>query len=332
MKATVSAEWSYRGLPAVVLDNGLIRIVVLPTLGGKVWDLHDLRTGRQFLWHHPRIGAAPVSFGSTFDDVFHGGWDELFPNDLPETLAGEPYPDHGEVWALPWSWAIIDDGDEIGVDLSVRTPISACTLTKSLRIKDGEASLHIRQRLSNDSSRDLPFMWKQHLAVAVEGDARIDLPATSVYVEDFGAQRGPLTGTTYTWPHAVDASGESHDMRRTLPQSSGVAEFQYATELSDGWCAITHADGTGIALAFDREVFSSCWTFASYGGWRDLQVAILEPCTGYPVSVSDGVSAGTQRILPAGAVIETDLTAVVYSGLASVTSVSIDGGIAGEAR
>jgi hypothetical protein len=61
-------------------------------------------------------------------------------------------------------------------------------------------------------------------------------------------------------------------------------------------------------------------------------VAILEPCTGYPVSVSDGVSAGTQRILPAGAVIETDLTAVVYSGLASVTSVSIDGGIAGEAR
>src|SRR5579875_2969936 len=30
-------------LPAIVLDNGVLRATVLPTLGGRVWSLRDLR-------------------------------------------------------------------------------------------------------------------------------------------------------------------------------------------------------------------------------------------------------------------------------------------------
>jgi hypothetical protein len=94
-----------------------------------------------------------------------------------------------------------------------------------------------------------------------------------------------------------------------------VNEFQYATELSEGWCALTHTiDRIGFALRFDRSIFSSCWLFATYGGWRDLYTVVLEPCTGYPVSVSEGVRTGTHRILKAGETVECDVTALVFKG------------------
>jgi hypothetical protein len=104
MSLTVSADWSFRGLQALVLDNGLVRVVILPELGGKIWELRDLTTGRQFLWQNPRIQPTKVQFAAGYDDQFFGGWDELFPNDVPEALRGEEFPDHGETWTLAWQW------------------------------------------------------------------------------------------------------------------------------------------------------------------------------------------------------------------------------------
>lgn len=331
MSLSVSSDWSYRGLQAIVLDNGRLRIVVLPELGGKVWELHDLASGRQLLWHHPRLTPRPVPFASGYDDVFFGGWDELFPNDVPEVVADEPYPDHGEIWTLPWSWSVESSSDAVSVTLSVSTPISTCTLTKKITLGKGDTHLRVSSSVTNLGGSDLPFMWKQHLAMNVDSPARIDMPAGDVLLGDFGSPRAGAAGEAYAWPYLVDGVGVAHDMRHTLPQSSGASEFQYATALSAGWCALTQADGTGLGLAFDPEVFRSVWTFASYGGWRGLQVAILEPCTGYPISLADGIATGTHQVLPAGSTISTSLTAAVFSGLSGVSSVSPNGTVMGVA-
>ena len=324
MSTRVSSEWTFRGLQALILDNGLVRVVVLPELGGKIWELQDLTSGRQFLWHNPRVQPGKVPFGAAYDDVFFGGWDELFPNDVPEVIAGEAYPDHGETWTLPWRWVIVDSGGSVSLHLEVSTPISACILRRTLTLDAGERHLRISEGIENLSSNDLPFMWKQHLALAVDKVARIDLPAVDVLMGDFGKPRAGEVGQVYQWPYLADGDGSTHDMRLTLPRESRRSEFQYATTLSAGWCSLTHGDGTGLALKFDPQVFRSCWTFASYGGWRDLQVAILEPCTGYPITVAEGQAAGTHQMLPAGGTVSTHLVAVLFDGLSSVTNVTED--------
>jgi len=72
------------------------------------------------------------------------------------------------------------------------------------------------------------------------------------------------------------------------------------------------AERTGLRLSWDRADVPSCWLFASYGGgWRGLDVLVLEPCTGYPLSVAEGVSAGTHQVLPARATKQWRLTAEV---------------------
>jgi galactose mutarotase-like enzyme len=328
--ARVSTDWSFNGVQALVLENGRLRVVVLPELGGKVWQVTDLRTGRDLLWQNPRLTARPVPFGSSYDDQFFGGWDELFPNDLAEEIAGEPYPDHGELWAAPWQWHIEEQGPEqVRVTLSLATAISACRITKTLTLAAGEPRLRLSWRIENESGQELPYLWKQHVAVPVTEPATLSMGARSMYVEGFGNPRAGGEGSRYEWPHLVDDAGESHDMRPTLPPDSRVAEFQYATELDDGWCAVTYADGSGIGLAFDDQVFRSCWTFASYGGWRAHEVLVLEPCTGYPVSVNDGIAADTHQVLPAGGALETELVMVAYEAMADVTGIDRDGCLQG---
>lgn len=330
MSTRVSDNWRFNGIQALVLENGRLRVVVLPDLGGKVWQITDLRAGRDLLWHNPRSRARSVPFGSVYDDVFFGGWDELFPNDVPEELAGEPYPDHGELWASSWDWRIDRAGpDSVSVTLSLQTPISACQLTKTLTLADGDPALRVAWRIENRGGQDLPYLWKQHVAVPVSEPAALAMGAREMYLEGFGNPRAGSEGTRYQWPHLTDEAGTSHDMRRTLAGTSRVSEFQYATELDAGWCSVTYPDGSGIGLAFDAQVFRSCWTFASYGGWRAHEVLILEPCTGYPISVTDGVAAGTHQVLPAGEVLETELLMVAYEGMAEVEGINLDGSVKG---
>jgi len=315
----VSAEGSRYGLQTLVLDNERIHIVMIPELGGRIWQVTDLATGRDLLWHNPHVAPHRVPFGAVYDDVFFGGWDELFPNDMPERLAGAAYPDHGELWASPWSWQLDNAGTEhVQVSLGFRTPISGCVLTKRLSLDTNAPHLRVSWRIENLTDTDLPFLWKQHLAVPSSAGATIGLGAREMYLDDFGTPRAGGLGTRYTWPYLIDADGRRHDMSRMPDRAARVAEFQYSTELDRGWCAVTSPDGSGIGLAFDRDVFRSCWTFASYGGWRSHEVVILEPCTGYPISVTDGVAAGTHQVLPAGALIETAVTMVVYESLAEV--------------
>jgi hypothetical protein len=314
MTVRVSTDWSYRGLQAVVLENERVRVVVLPELGGKIWQLTALRAGRDLLWHNPRLHARTIPFGSVYDDMFLGGWDELFPNDVPEELAGEPYPDHGELWASPWSWAVERDPQEVRVTLELQAPVSACSIVKTLTLRAGEASLSIRTRITNPTARSLPYLWKQHLAMPTREPATIGLGAASMLMADFGSPRAGGPGDRYAWPEHRADDGTVTDMSSTLPRESRVSEFQYATDLTEGRCSVTYADGTGLELHFDREVFRSCWIFASYGGWREHEVVVLEPCTGYPVSVQDGVAAGTHQILEPGGCVETELTALVLDG------------------
>lgn len=310
--AAVDTSWSLRGLQAVVLRNEHLTAVVLPELGGKVWEVHDRLSGRQLLWHHPRLGPGRVPFGSTYDDVFHGGWDELFPNDVPEVLAGEAYPDHGELWASAWEWRTDAPGPDgvASVTLRLATPISACTFAKTISLAPGARELTVAVDLVNGSGTDLPFLWKQHLALAVSAGARVDLGAGEMLIGDFGTPRAGAAGATYTWPELV-VEGVAHDMRPVLPHESRVCEFQYATTVHEGWCELAHADGTTVRLSFDPGVFASCWLFSSYGGWRDLDVAVLEPCTGHPISVVDGVAQGTHRVLRAGEQLSTSMTLAV---------------------
>ncbi|MBB6730661.1 DUF4432 family protein [Cohnella zeiphila] len=331
MTVRVDTDWTYRDLRTVILENDRLKVVIMPELGAKIWQITYKPRGKDLLWQHPRLKPRPLPFHAVYDDQFFGGWDELFPNDMPETIGEEAYPDHGELWTLPWQFAVWQTGpQEASVRLWTETPISNCRVEKTITLRAGEAKLRFRHFIANNGREDLPYLWKLHAAMAVDGDARIDLPAENVYVEEFGKPRIGQTGVTYRWPYATDEEGVRRDMRKALPDSAGVGEFQYAIGMKEGWCAITHAkEKIGFALAYDKRRLPHCWLFASYGGWRGLNTVVLEPCTGYPAGVNDGVRQGTHAVLKPGVPFECEIVAAVFEGLDGVSSVDREGNVAG---
>lgn len=306
------------GTTRLVLSNERLRVVVLPELGGRVWEITHLASGRQLLWHAPGARPTRVPFGADYDDNFAGGWDELYPNDLPERLAGRDYPDHGEAWAAAWDWEVLP-GEDAAVRLWLHGPVSGSRLVRTLRLAPGSSALEVAVEVSNGTGAALPFMHKQHLAADLPPGSRIDLPRARVEIGDFGRPRAGSPGDRFAWPVLETDEGPVD----FAPEPPGAAsELLFASGLDAGWVACTQPDGIGIGLVFDPSDYPACWTFTSWGGWRGLRVAVLEPCTGTGLSVRDGAQRGTHRVLGSDEVMRTGLSCVVYEGLARVTGIS----------
>jgi hypothetical protein len=81
----------------------------------------------------------------------------------------------------------------------------------------------------------------------------------------------------------------------------------------------------GFGMVFDKSIFSVLWLWLVYGGWRSYQQLIIEPWTGYPSRLEDAVAAGRARVLDPGQTLETDVSAILYSGVKSVSALFADG-------
>lgn len=277
----------------IVIGNDVLTAWIVPDMGARIWRLRVNAHSRDLLWNSRTLRPAITPAGSSYDDSFVGGWDELFPNDIPEELGGLTFPDHGELWSARWAVAA-RSRDGSSAEFATRGPISGVQVTKRVRLPAGRPAVVVEWRVDHRGDRELPVMWKQHLALPVAEGARILLPESTVTIADFGRPRLPV-GTSYSWP---DGSGV--DMSE-MPRLDGrVSEFQCATGLREGWCGVTYADGLALRLRFDPEIFPAVWTFASYGEWQGEEVLVLEPSTGWSERAGDGPGLGTHRLLKPG--------------------------------
>lgn len=323
----VSSDWSFRGLNSVILENSFLRVVFLPQLGGKIWQITYKPFDAELLWNNPRIAPARLPLNSRYDDVWCGGWDELFPNDEAAAIDGEAYPDHGELWTGEWRAQTFEGAGEVSVVLSFLTPISSIQIEKVVTLRAGEPQLHFRHTFTNTGGAAFPFLWKLHPAFAVSPKHRIDFPPMKVLLDP--AFAGTLCGasTPFEWPYA-----SLDDKRVDLRRIPGIEErqlyFFYGADMKEGWCALTNTEsGLACGLHFDPTVLNSCWLFASYGGWRNYNVAVLEPCTGYPLNFEAMQSAGRARTLAPGSSLTTEVLFSVQRETYSVGRVHRDGTI-----
>jgi galactose mutarotase-like enzyme len=313
-------------LHALVLENELLRVVVLPETGGRIWQITYKPTSCDLLWNNPSHAPSRLAPGSSYDDNWSGGWDELFPNDEAAQFAGLSLPDHGELWTT--QWAVDSHHPGPGTQellLSCTTPVTRFEFEKYIRLGANASIFTITYKLTNRGDQRFPFLFKLHPAFEVEEGDRIDLPPSHVKLEpEFP---GTLEGSSFEWPHHAQR-GCNLDMRIVPAADSGALHFFYGTGLRDGWCAITRRkQNLSVALKFDTAVFSTCWLFATHGGWKDLNVAVLEPATGYPFRLQSMIENGQAQWLAPGESLSTEVLFAVKPGLKSIGGVDSTGAI-----
>jgi hypothetical protein len=312
------------GLESLRMESPSLHLVVLPEAGAKIWQIHYKPLQADLLWNNPSLTPARQPLDASYDDTWSGGWDELFPNDEGGELLGYNLPDHGELWTGEWHAEVMDRGTP-GLLLRYATPVSHFLVEKTLTLHPSRAVLEVNYKLTNQGTEQFPFLFKLHPAFAVSSHHRIDFPAMKVRREpEFEGTLGaaPLV---FPWPHA-QAGGKVLDLRRVPDVHSGAVHFFYGTDMAGGWCGVTNqATRLSAALRFDPQVFSSCWLFATHGGWRGLNVAVLEPATGYPFNMRAMIDGGQARWLAPGESLETSVLFSVQEGLSSIAGVDADG-------
>lgn len=301
------------GFEAVVLENPRLRAVILPTLGGRVWELHDRVRHRQWIWHREGVPLTTNAPTDAYDDVWTGGWEELFPNDAPGRFEGRDLPDHGAWWTMRWdsSVNVTASAAEVRLTGTTTAPRTHCVKTIALPAETGR--LRISYRIESQEPVPFHFLFKQHLPVAISPSCRLMLPGGAVTPVDpgFGTilpGRGP-----YRWPWA-----DGVDLSRIPPSSMAAREFLYVADLPAAWCGVEdRGAGASLRLDFDAGTTPYLWLFLSYGGWRDCYTAVLEPCTNLPKDLGDAVRAGQSARLESEAGFETVVTVTLGSGEAA---------------
>lgn len=296
------------GVHGLALQTDRLRLTVFPEAGAKILDLVHVPTGEHLLWRNPRVPLRPTYPGAAFDDVWCGGWDELFPTDAPCEIDGNAFHDHGDLWYGPWECQVVeDDGETATVHLRRLTVALPCLMERWMTVRQGSPEVVFRHRLRNLGTQPVPFAWNLHLAHRIGPTSRLHVATDEMHAVP--GQEGRFAGhaTQLSWPVEGDV-----DLTAVLPPEAGVTEWLYAASLREGRCAVTHPErGVGLALAFDRNLFRTVWTWGVYGGWRGHYVLLTEPSTSPPGGLARNVADGTAVWLDAGAVLETDVRATI---------------------
>jgi len=136
------------------------------------------------------------------------------------------YPDHGEVWSIPWislsnhempggkSSSVVEIETESGIEISasykvhgIRFPYS---LEKTITLEDEK--IIISYNAENLSPFPLPFLWAAHALFQLETGMRLVPPDDCD--EIFNALEGKLgkVGDVHTFPETLDSKGNKLDL------------------------------------------------------------------------------------------------------------------------
>lgn len=300
-------------LLAVTLGNDLLRLTILPELGGKLWSIFWEPGQRELLWHHPTLRPQPAYPGAPYDDRFCGGWDELFPSDRAVEIGGVAYPDHGEWWSIPWEWDVAEMADALTLTLRGEGFATPHQAMRRIVLRDGDTAFALHTRIENRSQRDIPYLWRHHPALPVQPGARLDMPGAAVTADP--EDMPWLDPQPFRWPWATLPSGVERDLRPLPDVDSGEVWMLYANELAEGWAEVTYpAEHLTMRFTFDPAQVRTVTTFATFAGWRDLTTILPEAGVGYPADLRAAVAAGTSGILPAGEMVEYEMGVEIITG------------------
>lgn len=150
-------------LDCLVLENGRLRAVIAPTLGGRLLELKDLATGRDLVFRNPVFQPANLA---ALNAWFSGGieWNGLIPGHTPFTcapvFAGVRETEHGPILRLYEFDRIVE-----------------ATWQVDLFLPEGAAVLYAHGRIVNPNAEQRLAYWWTNVAAPMLPGTRVLSPA-----------------------------------------------------------------------------------------------------------------------------------------------------------
>jgi len=319
-------ERRVEGFDALEVDNGYLRALVLPGLGGKILSLVDLRTNREWLARSDRP-LVRRTYAGQYDQYDYSGWDECFPGIgqcfYPEQpWQGIAVPDHGELWTLPWRTEIIDGTLRQSVN-GVHFPYR---FQRRIDFNAGPR-LTIDYVVENYAAYDFKAFWSAHPMLAVTPTSRFRIPeGLRVRVEVSKHQWLGSYLAEHDWPTTLDDQGNEVDLSLIGTAAQDHVDKLFSTRVSEGWGAIfDEANEDFFVFTFRPKDVPFVGVCAIRGRWPtdddSTLIGLIEPCTGWPDRLDVAIDRGEHATIPAGGCLSWQLVLEVGRGQARLQEI-----------
>lgn len=311
--ATYQTEVSADGFEVIRLGNPCLSISVMPQLGGKIYQIVDLRTGRDWLWKNPHIALAHPSPGMDYDrELDTGGWDEILFSVKPCTLGlpgGTHFAigDHGSVVGKPWLniGSGVNTAGQAVCELLAEGQSPHFKLTRKIVLDAVQPRLDIEYSLANTGPTPWPWLWCAHPLFAIESNMRINLQEGQQirFMQDDDTK----PATDQVWPKLAVPGGKNIDLAGIFEESTGPATFcQKLFVRSGGKVNLCTGDGReSFNMMYDPGSVAWLGLWLNKNAWSgcDSEPYLnlgLEPATAPYDKLSDAVRQGHADFLQAG--------------------------------
>ena len=276
MNPTVTRD-RFDGWDHVSLANDRVALRIFPELGGRVASLVDRRNSREWLWSPP---SGQRFFANRPGDSFaaspHVGLDECLPTVAPCTWRGRTLPDHGEIWALPWTVdaAALNAGV---VSMTVDLPITPLRFARSIRLEGN--CVRFDYHLHNFGTQPEDYLWAMHPLFTLHAGDTLELPPDVASLRLECAQGGPSAerGAVWRWPEPFP--GVRLD-RLELPDNAKGYLKAFAMPQVGEVRLRGATPGSSLTIRWDVAANPCLGLWLTRGGYRGWHHLAIEPANG----------------------------------------------------
>ena len=299
-QCTITDKWNYNNMRVIWLENDLIKIGVLVGRGADIFEFRYKPQDLNFLLRLPgdiknpsQVFAQKRDTNNQMEDYYYGGWQETLPNSEPFNYRGASLGQHGEVWGIPWDYAILEDNDEqVSFKCWTRPMRTPLLVEKTLIITKNSPILNIKASVKNEGHTHYDMVWGQHIAFGLpflEDETKININATKMIAEPImDNNRRFKPGIETNWPAAVTVNGQTDDAS-IIPKAgaSPYLDLSYLSGFGEvgKYTIMNTKKQIGFGLEWDASFFKYVWCWQDRYGtldapfWGNAYTVALEPWT-----------------------------------------------------
>jgi hypothetical protein len=287
------------GFDSIHVYTGVLELTLVPELGGKINSLRDVRTGREWLWRHPRLEYKRMAPGSSYvAEADTGGWDECFPSvaacEYPSApWLGAAIQDHGELWSQTAEFEVEERADSVALRTHWKGVSLPYTFSRTVTLTANSARLRVDYAVANNADQPLNFVWCIHPLLAIEPGMELRLPPSACFKVGGSFPTNLISSDSKLhYPFAVPGL----NLPWLPEQSAGISIKIWSDPLpaDEGWATLCARDGElrmrwDVALLPQLAVWMNLGAWAGDGGTPYFNLG-LEPCIGAQDSLAEAVT------------------------------------------
>ena len=277
---------TFKGIGSIVLENKILKVVVLPSLGGKIASIYNKEKDFELLFQNKNNEYNHPKLNDNFAEYDASGFDDAFPTiDSSEvTYCGKKiiYPDHGEIWSSSFDYKL-SAGQ---IELFLKSSILPYNYKKTISLSD--ENLNITYHVENTGTESFPCIWAMHCLVNCEENMELNFPtATTEILNVQDSINLGVENTPHQYPITKNINDQDYYLNKAGKKSYNNTEKYYVNgAVTEGNCSIFYPDHNILySINFDKYKMPYLGFWVTEGGFRGDYNCAFEPTNGFYDSI-----------------------------------------------